>query len=75
MISREHREAFSNELRRRRGRPRRAVPSVVVNVRVPQDVFDALCQLASEQRSALPEVVRQALATRVRAVVPLNSCN
>lgn len=68
MIDREDRAVFSEQLQqRRRGRPRCSAPSVVISVRLPEDVYDALCRLALQERAALPVLVRQALATRVRA--------
>lgn len=44
---------------------------VVINVRVPQDVYDALCQLARREREPLPAVVRNALLNRTRTAASL----
>jgi hypothetical protein len=67
MIERDHRAVFSEQLRqRRRGRPRCAAPKVRLSVRVPQDVFDSLCGLASERRAPLHAFVEQALTSRAR---------
>ena len=64
MISPEHRAVFSADLRRRRrGRPRVARPSAVISVRVPEDLYDALCRIASLERAPLADVVRRRLAS------------
>lgn len=68
----EDRAAFSESLRRRRGRPRAASPMVVVNVRVSQELYDSLCRRAARERAPLPEVVRRVLrdAAGRRAFTP-----
>jgi hypothetical protein len=67
MIEREHRAVFTEQLqqRRRRGRPRRSVPIVVTSVKLPQDVYDALCVRALRERESIHSLVRQALTSYV----------
>lgn len=58
------RAVFTHQLqhRRRRGRPRVAVPMVRTSVRLPEPVFDAACKRASDEGVSLPAVVRETLA-------------
>lgn len=65
MIERDQRDAFADQMqeRRRRGRPRRAVPMITTGVRIPEDVYDVLCRIAMEQREPLDVVVRNVLSS------------
>jgi hypothetical protein len=63
MISRGQREAFNEQLRvRRRGRPRSAAPAVVMSVKLPERIYDALCRRAALERRSLHGLVKEALA-------------
>lgn len=62
IIEREDRAVFTHQLvNRRRGRPRAAVPTVPVSVRLPAPLFDACCQVAQASGRSVPEVVRAAV--------------
>jgi len=63
IIDREDRAVFSHQLcnRRRRGRPRAAVPTVPVSVRLPAPLFDACCHVAQASGRSVPDVVRAAV--------------
>ena len=63
MIEREHRAVFTEQLRHRRGRPRRLTPIVVTSVRLPEDLYDALCRRALVDRQSVLELVRRAVAS------------
>lgn len=64
MIERTHRAVFAAQLQqRRRGRPRRDMPVVVTSVKVPQDVYDALCLRALHQRASVHALLLDALAS------------
>lgn len=61
MITRAEREVFTEQLRRRRGRPRSAEPVVATSVKLPEPVYDALCRRARDERRSLHAVIKDAL--------------
>lgn len=61
------RAVFADELRQRRGRPRSAMPTVQTSVKLPEDVYDALCRRALESRQSVHALLREALASYARA--------
>jgi hypothetical protein len=69
MIERQDRVDFVEQLRarRRRGRPRRSVPTIVTSVKLPEDVYDALCRLAISDRESLHGLMKQALTSYARS--------
>lgn len=64
MIGREQREEFAEQLRRRRGRPRRSDRPVRASVNLPEHVYDALCRSARAQRKSLHALMCEILAKR-----------
>jgi hypothetical protein len=69
MIEREHRAVFTGQLheRRRRGRPRGAVLKVPTTIRLPEDVYAALCRLVQvERRASLHDLMCDTLISRAR---------
>ncbi len=61
MIEREQRAVFTEQLRRRRGRPRRMTPIVITSIRLPEDVYDALCRRALLERQSVHALLRAAV--------------
>ena len=62
IISPENRAVFTEQLRHRRGgRPRLAVPTIPVSVRIPEPLFDACCRIAARSGQSVPDVVRAAV--------------
>jgi hypothetical protein len=47
----------------RRGRPRTAVPKVVTSVKIPTDLYDAICQQAMRERVSVHSILLHRLAT------------
>ncbi len=60
MIEREHRAVFTEQLRHR-GRPRRMTPIVITSIRLPEDVYDALCRRALLERQSVHALLRAAV--------------
>lgn len=65
MIDREHRAVFTEQLRHRRGRPRRDTPIVITSIRLPADLYDALCRRALLERQSVHAELRAAVALLV----------
>ena len=56
--------------RRRRGRPR-VGPTIPTSVKLPEPVFDALCQEAQHDGESLHATIVKALASHARAERPV----
>ena len=62
MITPEARVEFTQQIRaRRRGRPKSLTPIVVTSVKLPEPLFDALCQRAMRERRSLHSLIKDAL--------------
>jgi hypothetical protein len=63
MITRADRDVFTHEIRvrRRRGRPKSAEAIVVTSVKLPANVYDALCRRAMLERRSLHAVMKDVL--------------
>lgn len=62
MITRADRAVFTQEIRiRRRGRPKSAEAIVVTSVKLPANVYDALCRRAMLERRSLHAVMKDVL--------------
>jgi hypothetical protein len=65
MISTQDRAEFADQVRRRRGRPKATTPKLPVvptSVRLPEDVFAALCRRAAAERVPLHRLLTTKLA-------------
>lgn len=68
MIAASERKQFGDEIRarRRRGRPRSAVPSVITSVKIPRDEYDALARHALAERQSVHAIIRDAISARAK---------
>lgn len=57
---------------RRRGRPRLSpsAPSTSLHLKLPEDVYDKACQVASKHRITVPEVIRRVLDRALDRAIP-----